>query len=32
VGEAARDAGLKSLVAVPVIRDGRFVACMAWYF
>ena len=32
LGAAAGEAGLKSLVAVPVIRDGRLVACMAWYF
>ena len=32
LGAAALEAGLKSLVAIPVIRDGRLVACMAWYF
>ena len=32
LGAQAAAAGLKSLVAVPVIRDGCLVACMAWYF
>ena len=32
LGAEIRRAGLKSLVAVPVVRDGRLVACMGWYF
>jgi GAF domain-containing protein len=32
LGAAAREAGLKSLAAIPVIRDGRTVACVALYF
>jgi GAF domain len=32
LGAAAREAGLKSLAAVPVIRNGRTVACVALYF
>ena len=32
LGAAAREAGLKSLVAIPVIRNGRTVACVALYF
>jgi hypothetical protein len=32
VGAAARQAGLQSLVALPVLRAGRLVAMVAWYF
>jgi hypothetical protein len=32
VGAAARAAGLQSLVALPVLRGGRLVAVVAWYF
>ena len=32
LGAAAKEAGLKSLAAIPVIRDGRTVACVALYF
>ncbi len=32
LGAAAAQAGLKSLAAIPVIRDGRTVACVALYF
>jgi len=32
VGAAARTAGLQSLVALPVLRAGRLVAVVAWYF
>ena len=32
LGAEVSRAGLKSLVALPVVRDGRLVACMAWYF
>jgi GAF domain len=32
VGAGARDAGLKSLVALPLLRDGRAPAVAAWYF
>ncbi len=32
LGAAASEAGLKSLVAIPVIRNGRTVACVALYF
>jgi GAF domain len=32
LGAAAREAGLKSLAAIPVIRNGRTVACVALYF
>ena len=31
-GAAARMAGLQSLVALPVLRAGRLVAVVAWYF
>lgn len=31
-GEAARRAGLGSLAAWPVLRDGRLAAVVAWYF
>ena len=31
-GIAARAAGLDSLVALPVLREGRVVAVVAWYF
>ena len=31
-GVAAAEAGLQSLVAVPVIREGRLTAVVAWYF
>ena len=31
-GAAATEAGLESLVAMPVIREGRLVAAVAWYF
>lgn len=32
VGTAARRAGLQTLVAVPVLREGRLAAVVAWYF
>jgi hypothetical protein len=32
VGAAAAAAGLSSLVAMPVVRHGRLVAAVAWYF
>ena len=32
VGASAADAGLGSLVAVPVLQAGRLVATVAWYF
>ena len=32
VGPAAAAAGLNTLVAIPVLRDGRLVAAVAWYF
>ena len=32
VGSQARDAGLESLVTLPVIRDGKTAAVVAWYF
>jgi hypothetical protein len=32
VGDSAAAAGLQSLVAFPVLRDGRLVAAVAWYF
>jgi hypothetical protein len=32
VGVAAREAGLQHLVALPVLRAGRLVAVVAWYF
>jgi hypothetical protein len=32
VGAAARGAALQSLVALPVMRDGRLAAVVAWYF
>jgi len=32
VGAAAREAGLGSVVALPVVRDARIVAVVAWYF
>jgi hypothetical protein len=32
VGAAAGAAGLSSLVAMPVVRQGRLVAAVAWYF
>lgn len=32
LGAAAKEAGLKSLAAIPVIRHGRTVACVALYF
>jgi GAF domain len=32
LGVAAKEAGLKSLAAIPVIRYGRTVACVALYF
>jgi hypothetical protein len=32
VGPAAAAAGLNSLIAIPVLRDGRLVAAVAWYF
>ena len=32
VGAAARQAGLQSLVALPVSRQGRVVAVVGWYF
>jgi len=32
VGPAAAEAGVPSLVALPVLRDGRLVAVVAWYF
>jgi hypothetical protein len=32
LGAAATEAGLKSLAAIPVIRNGRTVACVALYF
>jgi hypothetical protein len=32
LGAAAQEAALKSLAAIPVIRDGRTVACVALYF
>jgi GAF domain len=32
VGLAAREHGLASLVALPVLREGRVVAVVAWYF
>jgi hypothetical protein len=32
VGAAAHAAGLASLVALPVLRAGRLVAVVAWYF
>jgi len=31
-GAAAKEAGLASLVAVPVISEGRLTAAVAWYF
>jgi hypothetical protein len=32
VGAAAQAAGLQSLVALPVIREGRLLAVVAWFF
>jgi hypothetical protein len=32
LGATLRDAGVHSLVAIPVLRDGRCLAVMAWYF
>ncbi|KNZ33797.1 MAG: hypothetical protein AD742_04650 [Methylibium sp. NZG] len=32
LGAAAREAGLTSIAAIPVVRDGRIVACVALYF
>jgi hypothetical protein len=32
VGKAARDAGLESVVALPVLHEGRLRAVVAWYF
>ena len=32
VGAAAREAGLESMLAVPVLRGGRVTAVVAWYF
>ena len=32
VGAAAGVAGLDSVLALPVLRDGRLVAIVAWYF
>jgi hypothetical protein len=32
VGVAAREAGLESMLAVPVLRAGRVTAVVAWYF
>ncbi len=32
VGAAASVAALESVVALPVLRDGRLVALVAWYF
>jgi hypothetical protein len=32
VGAAAREAGLESMLAIPVLRDGRVTAVVAWYF
>ena len=32
VGAGARAAGVKSLLALPVLREGRVAAVVAWYF
>ena len=32
LGRIASEAGLETLVAVPVITEGRLVAAVAWYF
>jgi hypothetical protein len=32
VGQAAREHGLDALVALPVLREGRVVAVVGWYF
>lgn len=32
IGKAAAEAGLRSLVAVPVLQGGRLQATVAWYF
>ena len=32
VGAAVRDAGLESMIALPVLRGGRVTAVVAWYF
>ena len=32
IGASATAAGLASLVAVPIIRDGKLVSVIAWYF
>jgi hypothetical protein len=32
IGASAQQAGLEALVAMPVLRDGRLAAVVAWYF
>ena len=32
IGESAAAAGLASVVAVPIVREGMLVAVVAWYF
>ena len=32
IGASAKAAGLTSLVALPVLKDGRLVSTVAWYF
>ena len=32
IGASAAEAGLASVVAVPIVRDGLLVAVVAWYF
>lgn len=32
IGHAAAEAGVKLLVALPVLREGRLAAVVAWYF
>jgi hypothetical protein len=32
IGASAAAAGLSSVVAVPIVRDGKLAAAVAWYF
>ena len=32
LGARLQHAGVHTLVAIPVLRDGRCIAVMAWYF
>jgi len=32
LGARLRGAGVHTLVAIPLLRDGRCTAVMAWYF